>query len=359
MSEVEKGRSNRCRRSIFALLGITLSACGLAYVFRDIIFGNVTIGEHFKELIASTDRIEILPMLGSVAVYWLCLIVLRSLLVRHLLKPVGDLRWTQAYRYICIGFLANNVLPLRAGEVARSAAIHKGANLSFPSVVGSLALERMLDMAILTVIALAAIQVTPLPGSVRTASIFLSVLLGIGFVALIVLARRRRGEEQPKKGAEEQNHCSSASKDRGLRTRLRNIWIRFSSGFGALKDTRGTLIAVGLSICIWAAALATMMLRLEAFGLPSSLSFGLVLLTCIGFGVAVPSAPGYLGVYHAAIMFALVEGFDVEPVIAVAFSWFSWLLDVGVSSVTGAVSLSIEGLKLGELKGADSGAATD
>ncbi len=338
MSEVEKGRANGFRRSVFALLGIALSACGLAYVFRDIIFGNVTIGEHFKELIASTDRIEILPLLGSIAVYWLCLIVLRSLLVRHLLKPVGDLRRAQAYRYICIGFLANNVLPLRAGEVARSAAIHRGANLSFPSVVGSLALERMLDMTLLATIALAAIQVTPLPGSVRTVSIFLSVLLGIGFVVLIILARRRRGDEQPKTG-------------RGLLTRLRNIWIRFSAGFGALKDTRGTLIAVGLSICIWGAALATMMLRLEAFGLPSSLAWGLVLLTCIGFGVAVPSAPGYVGVYHAAIMFALVEGFDVEPVIAVAFSWFSWLLDVGVSSVIGAVSLSIEGLKLGELKG--------
>ncbi len=346
VSEVKKGRSNRAKRSIFALLGITLSACGLAYVFRDIIFGDVTIGEHFKELIASTDRIEILPMLGSVAVYWLCLIVLRSLLVRHLLKPVGDLRWAQAYRYICIGFLANNVLPLRAGEVARSAAIHKGANLSFPSVVGSLALERMLDMALLASIGLAAIQVAPLPGSVRTASIFLSVLLGIGFVTLIILARRRRSNEQPQKG-------------RGLRARLQNIWIRFSAGFGALENTRGTLIAVGLAICIWAVALATMMLRLEAFGLPSSLSWGLVLLTCIGFGVAVPSAPGYVGVYHAAIMFALVEGFDVEPVIAVAFSWFSWLLDVGVSSVMGAASLSIEGLKLGELKGADSGPATE
>jgi uncharacterized protein (TIRG00374 family) len=346
VSQVRKGRSNGVRRSIFALLGISLSVCGLAYVFRDIIFGNVSVGEHFKELFASTDRIEILPMLGSVALYWLCLIVLRSLLVRHLLKSVGDLRWVQAYRYICIGFLANNVLPLRAGEVARSAAIHKGANLSFPSVVGSLAVERMLDMTLLAVIALAAIQVAPLPGSVRTVSIFLSVLLGIGFITLIILARRRRGEEQPKK-------------DRGLRTRLRNIWIRFSAGFGALKDTRGTLIAVGLSICIWAVALATMMLRLEAFGLPSSLSFGLVLLTCIGFGVAVPSAPGYVGVYHAAIMFALVEGFGVEPVIAVAFSWFSWLLDVGVSSVTGAISLSIEGLKLGELKEADSGPATE
>lgn len=320
-----------------AALGLGLSACGLAYVFRDIVFGEAELSSRLEEILGAFEtRTRIAPLVSSILLYWLGVIVIRSLLVRHLLSRVGRLGLGKTYRHICIGFLANNVLPFRAGEFARSAAISRGSSVSFVSVVGSLALERMLDMTMLLFIAVGALQVAPLPTSVRNGAMGLGGLLAVAFVVMIILSRRERRTVSP-------------DPSRKIRTFISNLWARFSDGFLAMGSIRGVITAVGLSFSIWALALVVVTMRLAAFDLPFSLASGLVVLTSVGFGVAVPSAPGYLGVYHAAVVFAL-ELTGVETSVAVSFGWFSWLIDVGISSVTGAVSLSIEGLKLGDLK---------
>jgi len=321
-----RSSASRVSRLVIPVIGVGLSVAGLAYVYRDFDFGA---------LLASAAHIRLLPLAGTVAAYWLGTVVVRAVLVRHLLKPLGNVGVVGAYRYICIGFLANNVLPFRTGELARSAAIHKGAGLPFPSVVGSLALERMLDMGMVAAIAFLALQVAPLPALVRTAALGTAALVAIGLVAVVVLARREWREADA--GA------------RGPLPLVWNTWVRFSAGLKAMSSPRAIAVAIALVAALWALALASMALRLEAFGLDATPSLALTLLTCLGFGVAIPSAPGYVGVYHAAAAFAL-ELHGVDHATAAAFALFSWILDVGVGSALGAVSLSIEGLKLGELK---------
>jgi uncharacterized membrane protein YbhN (UPF0104 family) len=158
----------------------------------------------------------------------------------------------------------------------------------------------------------------------------------LALIVLVFVARRAWREATPGSGGR-------------LRTWVWNLWVRFSAGFSALGTARGVLAAAALAVGIWALALGTMMLRLAAFDLPPTLPVAVVTLTCLGFGVAVPSAPGFIGVYHAAAVFAL-ELFAVDHEVAVAFGIFSWLVDVGVSSTAGAISLSIEGLGFGDLR---------
>ncbi len=330
-------KSGGLRKFLMGVIGLSLSACGLAYVFRDIIFGDAEFSARMAEMFGTMqDKIRVVPLLGSIAIYWMIVVVIRSFLVRHLLSPVGNLRIPQAYRYICIGFLANNVLPFRAGEMARSAAITRGSGISFPSVVGGLALERMLDMTMVVFIALAALQMAPLTDAVRTLALTMGGALLVAFVVMVILSRKKRTLRPP-------------DPSRRLRTFVWNLWVRFSAGFGTMGSLRGMLVAIALSMAIWAAVLGAITLRLAAFDLPASLPYGLVLLTSLGFGLAVPSAPGYLGVYHAAVAFSL-ELMGIPTTMAVAFGWFSWFIDIGISSLTGAISLSVEGLKLGDLK---------
>jgi hypothetical protein len=314
-------------RLIIPIVGVGLSIAGLAYVYRDF---------DVQSALASASRIRFLPLAGTVAAYWIGTVLLRSFLVRHLLKPLGDVGVPGAYRYICIGFLANNVLPFRAGEMARSAAIHNGAGLAFSSVVGGLALERMLDMGMVAAIAFLALQFAPLPAAVRTAALVTAVVVAVGLVVVVVLARRRWRE-------------ADASAMGPVRALLWNTWVRFSAGFGTMSSARSIGIAVALVAALWGMTLLSMAARLEAFDVAATPSLALTLLTCLGFGVAIPSAPGYVGVYHAAAAFALtLHGVDHDT--AAAFALFSWLLDVGIGSAFGAVSLSIEGLRLGDLR---------
>lgn len=328
MSASSTRSTDRLKRFTVALIGISLSAAGLWWVFRKIDPG---------ELAAAADRVRLAPLVGSAALYWCGLVALRTQLVRHLLRPVGQLGFAQTYRYICIGFLANNVLPFRAGDVARAAAIHRGAGIGFPSVVGGLALERLLDMVMVAALALAALQVAPaLPSSIRIAALIGGAGMTTALVVLVFIARRAWREAPPGSGGR-------------LRNWIWNLWVRFSAGFSALGTARGVLAAAALAIGIWLLALGTMMLRLAAFDLPPTLPYAVVTLTCIGFGVAVPSAPGFIGVYHAAAVFAL-ELFGVDREVAVAFGIFSWLVDIGLGSTAGAISLSVEGLGLGDLR---------
>jgi uncharacterized protein (TIRG00374 family) len=322
-------RANRgqLKRTIMALLGIGLSAAGLWYVFR---------GVSLDDLWATTDRIRVLPLLGSLAVYWLGVVVFRSLLVKHLLKSVGPLGFFQAYRFLCIGFLANNVLPFRAGDMARAAAISRGAKLSFPSVVGGLALERMLDLAMVAIVGLVAIQVAPLPESIQLVALISAVVLVAALIAFTIVARGKWKEKTP-------------DPEHRIRAFVWNLWVRFSAGFGALGTARGVLAAAALSVAIWAIVIVSFLFRLASFGIEPSLPLVLVVITSLGFGVAVPSAPGFVGVYHAAVTFSL-ELFGYEHDVAVGFGLMSWIVDIGVGSTFGAVSLSMEGFGLRDLR---------
>jgi len=317
----------RLRRFIVPILGVCLSIAGLVYVYRDL---------DVQSLLTSASRIRFLPLAGAVAAYWLGTVLLRSFLVRHLLKPLGNVGVLGAYRYICIGFLANNVLPFRAGEMARSAAVHKGTGIPFSSVVGGLALERMLDMGMVAAVAFLALQVAPLPSRVRIAALVTAIAVVVGLVVVVVLARHKWRE-------------ADAGAKGPIRAFLWNNWVRFSAGFGSMTNVRAIAIAIALVAAMWGMTLISMASRLEAFDLAATPSLSLTLLTCLGFGVAIPSAPGYVGVYHAAAAFALtLHGVDKDT--AAAFALFSWLLDVGLGSAFGAVSLSIEGLRLGDLR---------
>ena len=326
----------RLRRFVIPIIGVGLSVAGLAYVYKDF---------DVQSLLTSASRIQLVPLVGTVAAYWLGTVLLRALLLRHLLKPVGAVGVPAAYRYLCVGFLANNVLPARAGDVARSAAIHRGAGLPFSSVVGSLALERMLDMGMVAAVALTALQLAPLPTMVRNAALGTAGAVMIGLAVIVVLARREWVEQD---GAR-----------RGpLRAFAWSNWVRFSAGLRAVAHPMTFALALLLIVGVWGATLACMAFRLEAFGIEATPALTFALLTCLGFGVAVPSAPGYIGVYHWAALFALTtlnqHPVDADPdkakSIAQAFAMFSWILDVGIGSVLGAVSLSIEGLRLGDLK---------
>jgi uncharacterized protein (TIRG00374 family) len=315
------------RKVVFIIIGFVFSAAGLWYVFHDV---------DFDKLLASAGRIRVFPLLVAVALYWAVLVVIRSFLVRHLLRPVGHMTIGKAYRYICIGFLANNVLPLRMGEVVRIAGISRVSGIGFASVAGAAAIERLLDMIMAAVVGILAIQVAPLPGSVKT----VILITGIGFaVALMVLVflSRRNIKEIPQTG------------QRKVKTVVWNLIVRFVAGLGALGTSRGIFRAVAMAVLMWFAVVWIMALRLVAFDLGLSLPVALVLLTGLSLGVALPSAPAYVGVYHAAVVGSLTL-FGVDQEVAVGFSIFCHLTDVVPGCLLGVITMFMEGVRLADLR---------
>lgn len=314
------------KKLAIAIFGVLLSAGGLFYAFH---------GVKFSELWDSTSRIQWIPLLLSILVYWGGVVVARAFLVQYLMRHFGSLKWIRAYRCLGIGFLANNSLPFRMGDLARSAAISKGAQIPFSTVVGGLAVERILDLAMVALIGFAALQVAPLPGEVRTFVTISGIVLGIGFFVLIIVAR----------SSKEKNILGKSKLGRFIWS----LWLKFSAGFNALENFRGVGVVIFLGMSVWACVLGSFTLKLNAFGLEGNLSNSLVLATCLGAGVALPSAPGYVGVYHAAAAFA-VSSFGVDPVIAAAFGLFSWVIDIICGNIAGMLGMIFEGMTFSDLK---------
>lgn len=317
----------KIRQAVLVFFGFVISAAALWYVFRDI---------DTTELLATAHRIRVLPLLGSIAVYWAVLTVLRAHLIRHLLRTVGEVSIVRTYRYICIGFLVNNLLPLRMGEVARIAGISRSSGIPISSVTGGVAIERLLDLAMAALVGLIAIQLAPVQESIQRAVLYTGGTILLALVVLTVVARRGIG-------AQKGSHRGP------LFHKLWTLVARFADGLGALGSVRGTISALALSSIMWITILGIMLLRLVAFDLPASLPIVFVLVTSLSLGVSLPSAPAYVGVYHAFAAGALML-FGIDEEVALGYAIFSHIVDILPSYVLGTASMILEGLRPSDLR---------
>ena len=248
-----------------------------------------------------------------------------------------------------IGYMANNVLPLRAGEVVRIYAAARrlreaeplSATQAFWLVAATVAIERVLDSLALVLILGVLVFLTPVPPPVEWAAGILLAVDVIGVALLVMVARSPDG-------------------GRRLVTRLTARWPRLERLALSLFDTalRGLdgirTPAHALRIAAWTpviwllpAAAAWAMLRAMHLDLP--FVAGWVVLAFVGVGISVPSAPGYLGVFHFAAKLAL-EIFGVASSTALAYALIYHASAVVPITLLGWLYLLREHVSLGDVR---------
>jgi uncharacterized protein (TIRG00374 family) len=218
-----------------------------------------------------------------------------------------------------IGYMANNVLPLRAGEVVRiyvvarrlRAASGRPASESFWLVAATLGVERVLDSLALVLILGALVLVIPVPAVFQWAAMTLLALDAVGIALLVAVTRNPEAA-------------------RGRIVRWTGRWPRLTRITGrifdvALRGLEGVrarahlLPLLGWTIVLWLCPAAAAWSMLRAVHLDLPFVAGWTVLAFVGLGIAVPSAPGYVGVWHAAAVLA-VTIFGVPASTAVAYA---------------------------------------
>src|SRR6267142_2097114 len=149
-------------------LGIVCS-----FLFLILVFHNV----RWMELAAVLQTVNWPTLLFAAALYAISLAG-RSLCWQALLTPLGSVTARDAFAYANIGYMANNLLPLRAGEVIRAALLAEKRCFTKSSVLGTIVLERLLDVLILGWLTLLLMFAIPIPTMVRR-SILVIVILGL------------------------------------------------------------------------------------------------------------------------------------------------------------------------------------
>jgi uncharacterized protein (TIRG00374 family) len=218
-----------------------------------------------------------------------------------------------------IGYMANNVLPLRAGELVRIYLLARrvresegiSSAQSFWLVTATLVVERVLDSLAIVLMLAVLVLTIPVPRVVEWAAGVLFAIDVVGVSTLVAVARAP-------------DTC------RRLLLRLLGHWPAAARRVAAVFDTAlrgldGIRSASHLApLALWTALVwllpataAWAMLRAVHLDLP--FAAGWTVLAFVGIGISVPSAPGFVGVFHAAATAALeVFGVPRSPALAYA-----------------------------------------
>jgi hypothetical protein len=249
---------------------------------------------------------------------------------------LGELFWAQG-----IGFLATNLLPLRAGEAARVLVASRRARLPVVRVGASAVLERVLD--VLTILAVLG-SLLPFM-SIPPAALAAAGVLGIGLLlALVVVAVLVALDER---GEALIGLVAGRLPPLFGRTALAR-WRELADG---LRPVRRPRVAAGVlfwSAVTWAVSIVSFWLTVEAVvpgGSWLEASFAVVALS---IGVSVPSSPGFVGVYQLIGQQALAVPFPdrYSPSTALTIAILGHLVYYVTTTALGVIGLARLGLSL-------------
>ena len=295
-----------------ASLGLLISAILIWWVLR---------GVDFAEVWAAVGEARWGWLLAAVAVATSGFAV-RALRWKLLLEPIRPgVGFRPRFAAVNIGFAANNLLPARVGEFARAWAMSRLAPIPVSGALGSLVVERFLDaVAVFSLLAFAVLHPSfPVDATVGgqpvgTIITTLVVMLTLLLAALLVLVLF----PAPVMGIT--RRLSRVLPDRAARLLVEGL-TTFLSGLGSLQNPRLLFGALAWSFAFWAWNAVSFWLAFQAFNIDQGYVTALFVQGIIAIGVAVPSAPGFFGTFHAAAVVALSEVYGVGEGSTLAFAF--------------------------------------
>ena len=288
-------------------------------------------------LLGSVDVGAALAVLGRADLRWVAFMVLtvfidvaaRAGRWRALLAPIAAVPYPHVLGYTYIGYLANNVLPARLGELVRSHALGEGEGLSRTTVLGTVVVERIVDTVI--VVGLAAISVVVL--SVR-GTLSSAVLLGAAFVGLLLLGLAVAIALHRLPGADRVTAYASRW------PRLVELARRLRDGLAVAARPRTMAAALALSALAWAASITSFLAAGQAVGVQLTVSQAALMASGVALATIVPSGPGYLGTFELTAV-GIASTFGVDRSAAFALALLVHAMILAGTSVGGVIALLV------------------
>ena len=234
-------------------------------------------------------------------------IVLRAWRWRVLVSPLSIVPMNRVLSYLLVGYLANNVLPGRAGELVRSHYLGDREGASRLSILGTVFVERILD--VVTLLALTTVAWWMTGASSGLAGLLIVGLLGgvlavVAVIAVVTLPGERR---------------YGPTLMARIPLRVRTLGGRLRAGVAAAAAPRTILTSVVLTLLAWTATAAVFAAAASAIGFRVSPGQVLLIAGATNLATAIPSAPGYVGTFEFAVVAtAGAIGLAMAPALAMA-----------------------------------------
>jgi len=291
------------KKNLYLLLSILLSLF-LLYL----VFGRINYQEFWQTLKGAK-----LSFLGVSLILLFIHTGLRAWRWKILLKPVKEARFSSLLGTFFIGFMANNFLPARMGDVIRGYLIGKTENFSKTSSFAVLIAEKFLDgFTILSSFAILSFTLRKL----ETHRAFYKTLVFSGYFSLILFLLTLLVFLLIKYAPEK---FMKLTKPSGWSERAKTHLFAFRDGLKWFDQIQYLIPSLILSYLSWLSYALGIQWTAMAFSvnIPFIASFLGMIAVCVV--TTLPFTPGYIGTYHAALSYSLVL-YDVSMEEAAAIS---------------------------------------
>jgi uncharacterized protein (TIRG00374 family) len=288
------GRS-AVRRALPAVLGIGISLGLLLWALR---------GVSLEDVVRHVTSAKPAPLAAAVILATLTF-PLRLVRWRLLLRDEGGQAYPSGplWHAVALGFMANNLLPLRAGELVRSYTASRLAGIRFTTVLSSIAVERIFDGLTIVGLLTVALLSRDLPRAVMVGGVSVAHLAQVGaligcislLVAILVLVGPVSAERLVRRVLPSPR----------LADRIVSLIEGIRQGLVVLRTPARLLLVLFWSVVLWLVNALAFYVGFASFDIPVSYYGALLLQGLLVLGISIPSTPGFFGPFEAVIVAVL------------------------------------------------------
>jgi len=305
------------------VLGYTLSAACLLWVLH-----NYPIRELIPQIRGLDWSWVALGIIFDLAVY-----VCHGWRWSLLLRPVARVSTWRSVQAVYIGLFANEVLPLRTGELIRCYLLAHWNDVLISVVFASAAVERIIDgVWMILTFAITARYVAGLPEYLKDLVRVAAVVVAVAVALLVYVVLHK-------------THAHAIVIESRWAATLRHV----VEGLHVMGNGPTMARVVPASFLYLLLQVLSYWALMKAFQLDLSFWVAAGVLSIVRFATVIPNAPGNIGLFQAACVVAMHNVFGVEPNDAKTFSFVLFFALTLPLLIGGAIATALTGLNLGEI----------
>lgn len=317
------------KRVLQITVGVVITVVSLYFAFR---------GIDFKESLEIIKNIKVIYLIFSVIV-GTSIVVLRALRWQCFIPLKNKIRKSTIVASVYIGYMANNILPAKLGEVVRAYVLGNKENISKTAIFASVISERLFDVFTgVLMLAVAIIFIPSLPKTIFYGAVLLFVICIIGGCLLVFISKKKDFA------------FSVFSKvisflPKKIKEKTKTMFHKFIEGIGFRADKKHIFFLIFYTITYWGGQVISVLLLFKAFSIDGSPALALFTIAAMGFGFAVPAAPSGIGPIEWIVIFALTL-VGVDKTLAASFAFVYHLIGIIPVTAVGFFSLLYLGIDL-------------
>jgi len=236
-----------------------------------------------------------------------------------------------------IGFMANTILPARAGELVRALILGKKENISKTTILGSAALDRIFEGVGMLILLVIMPLIMDTPDWMKKGTMGFIIFFSILFIVIILFMK-----------VNPDTIIKYIPLSDKTNTFLKGVLEKLQKGFEAINNIKTSSIATILSLLGWVVQILMIHFVILSFGIHISPLAALMTLLSVNIAIMIPAAPGSLGTFELAVVLAL-GFFNIEKSLALSIALTYHFIQLIPVTIAGAISIPLLGMRFKDI----------